>query len=365
MQKKDKYNIAVVGAKGAVGHEMIKLLEASSIPVGEFKPFGSARTKGVEILFRGKKYKNNELKCTREEFKGIDIVLSSPGASVSKQFAEHAIAEGAIIIDNTSAFRMDPKVPLVVPEINATDIKEDSKIIANPNCSAIMMLMAAAPLHRHNKIKRIYCATYQAVSGAGATAMVELYNQAKEFVERVEKNPMSKSDLLAAVQDETDKLGKKPLAKSVFPHQIAFNLFSHNTAIENTGYNGEESKMIQESKKILHDKTIQIATTCIRVPVLRAHTEVLYIEFEKRMTPDEALGILIKSPGIEIQNDPQDNHFPMPIEASGKKKVLVGRIRQDLANENGLALMVSGDQLWKGAALNAVQIAEYLVSNAK
>ena len=365
MKKKDQYNIAVVGAKGAVGYEMIKLLADSKIPVGEFKPFGSARTKGVAISFRGKSYKISELKSTREEFKGVDIVLSSPGASVSKQFAPLAVAEGAIIIDNTSAFRMDPKVPLVIPEINASDIKEDSKIIANPNCSAIMMLMAVAPLHRVNKIRRIHCATYQAVSGAGATAMVELYNQAKEFVQRVENNPKSKTDLLAAVQDETDSLGKKPLAKSVFPHQIAFNLFSHNTAIEESGYNGEELKMIQESKKILHDKSIKIATTCIRVPVLRAHTEVLYLEFENKMTPNEALGILIKSPGIEIQNNPKDNHFPMPIEASGKKKVLVGRIREDLSCENGLALMVSGDQLWKGAALNAVQIAEYLVSNAK
>ena len=233
-----------------------------------------------------------------------------------------------------------------------------SAIAASANC-----LLTEAP--GLDKIRRIHCATYQAVSGAGATAMVELYSQAKEFVERVEKNSKSKSDLLAAVQEETDRLSKSPLAKSVFPHQIAFNLFSHNAAIEDKGYNGEELKMIQESKKILHDNSIQIATTCIRVPVLRAHTEVLYVEFEKKMTPDEALGILIKSPGIEIQNNPKDNHFPMPIEATGKKKVLVGRIREDLSCENGLALMVSGDQLWKGAALNAVQIAEYLVSNAK
>ncbi len=363
MKKKDKYNFAVVGAKGAVGHEMIRLLDSSSIPVGDFRPFGSSRTAGQEIVFRKQTYKNIELKYTRDQFKGVDIVLSSPGASVSKQFVDAARAEGAIIIDNTSAFRMDPKVPLVIPEVNPDDIQKHNGIIANPNCSAIMMLMAVAPLHKKIRIRRIHCATYQAVSGAGAMAMVELYNQSKEFVERVEKNSHSKNNLLAAVQEETERLGAHPLAKSVFPYQIAFNLFSHNAAIEDKGYNGEELKMIQEAKKILHDDAIKIVTTCIRVPVLRAHTEVLYLEFENKMTPDEALQILIKSPGLAIQNNPKANHFPMPIEASGKKKVLVGRIREDLSCENGLALMVSGDQLWKGAALNAVQIAEYLVNH--
>lgn len=365
MKKKNKYNIAVVGAKGAVGHEMIKLLETSDIPVGEFKPFGSVRTKGADILFRGVPYKNNELKSNQEEFSGIDIVLSSPGASVSKQFVPHALKAGVIVIDNTSAFRMDPKVPLVIPEINGDDVAKHSGIIANPNCSAIMMLMAVAPLHKKNKVRRIHCATYQAVSGAGATAMVELYSQAKEFVERVEKNSKSKSDLLAAVQDETNKLSAQPLAKNVFPHQIAFNLFSHNATVEEKGYNGEELKMIAESKKILHDDSIKIATTCIRVPVLRAHTEVLYLDFDKKMKPEEAREILKNAPGVELQDDVGKNHFPMPVEASGRKKVLVGRIREDLSSENGLVLMVSGDQLWKGAALNAVQIAEYLVRNAK
>jgi aspartate-semialdehyde dehydrogenase len=364
MKKKDKYNIAVVGAKGAVGHEMIKLLADSPIPVGEFRPFGSARTAGQKISFRGKEYVNQELRFTRDQFQGIDVVLSSPGASVSKKFIDAALAEGCVVVDNTSAFRMDPKVPLVVPEINGADIAKHQGIIANPNCSAIMMLMAVAPLHRKNKIKRIHCATYQAVSGAGATAMVELYNQAKEFVGRVENNPKAKIDLLAAVQDETELLSSKPLAKSVFPHQIAFNLFSHNSAIEDKRYNGEELKMIQESKKILHDDSIKIVTTCVRVPVLRAHTEVIYLEFERKMAPEEAREILRAAPGVDIQDDAGLNHFPMPIEASGRKKVLVGRIREDLSSDHGLALMVSGDQLWKGAALNAVQIAEYLVNHA-
>lgn len=329
-----KFNVAVVGAKGAVGHEIITLLEKRKFPVGEFRPFGSARSAGQKVSFNGKEYSIQELKAQPGEFKGIDIILSSPGASVSKQFAPHAVKDGALIIDNTSAFRMNPDVPLVVPEINGEDIFKHKGIIANPNCSAIIMLMAVAPLHRKNRIRRVLCSTYQAVSGAGAVAMEELKNQTREILE-----------------------GKVP-TKNVFPHQIAFNLFSHNAAVEEGGYNGEELKMIQESHKILHDDSIKIVTTCIRVPVLRAHTEVLYLEFEKPMTPEEAKDILKNFPGVDIQDDSKANHFPMPIEASHRENVMVGRIRKDLSSENGLALMVAGDQLWKGAALNAVQIAE-------
>lgn len=332
--------MAVVGAKGAVGQEIIKLLEKRKFPVGEFRPFGSSRSKGQIVRLNGKDYSNQELKVEPGEFKGIDIVLSSPGASVSKQFVPHAVKDGALVIDNTSAFRMDPGVPLVVPEINGDDIFKNKGVIANPNCSAIIMLMAIAPLHKVNRIRRVLCSTYQAVSGAGTKAMEELKKQTSEV------------------------LAGKPPTKEVFPHQIAFNLFSHNAAIEKDGYNGEELKMIQEAKKILHDDAIKIVTTCIRVPVFRAHTEVLYLEFEKPMKPEEAREILRRSGGIEIQDDPASNHFPMPIEASNRENVLVGRIRKDLSNENGLAMMVSGDQLWKGAALNAVQIAE-LWANAK
>ncbi len=327
-------NVAVVGAKGAVGHEIIKLLEKRKFPAGEFRPFGSARTKGEPIAFNGKNFPNQELKFQPGEFKGIDIVLSSPGASVSRQFVPHAVKDGALVIDNTSAFRMDPSVPLVIPEINGEDIFKHKGIIANPNCSAIIMLMAVAPLHQKNRVRRILCATYQAVSGAGAAAMQELKDQTREV------------------------LAGQPASKKVFPHQIAFNLFSHNAVMESNGYNGEELKMIQESHKILHDDSIKIVTTCIRVPVLRAHTEVLYLEFEKPMKPEEAREILRQSPGIDIQDDSESNHFPMPIEASNRENILVGRIRKDLSSDNGLALMVSGDQLWKGAALNAVQIAE-------
>jgi aspartate-semialdehyde dehydrogenase len=337
LKKKSTYNVAVVGAKGAVGQEMVALLEARKFPVGEFRPFGSSKTKGSAVRFNGKDYSNQELKFTDDEFKGIDIILSSPGAQVSKQLVPHALKSGAVVIDNTSAFRMDPGTPLVVPEINAGDIAQHKGIIANPNCSAIIMLMAVAPLHKKSRIKRILCATYQSVSGAGAKAMEELKTQTRDYLEG------------------------KPLKKEVFPYQIAFNLFSHNSAVESNGYNGEELKMIQESRKILHDDSIQIVTTCMRVPVLRAHTEVLYLEFEKKMNANEARRILSETPGIEIVDDAKANHFPMPIEASSREKVLVGRIREDLSSPNGLALIVSGDQLWKGAALNAVQIAEHLI----
>jgi len=335
-----KVNVAIVGTFGAVGHEMLFLLEKRKFPVGELRPFGSSRTAGKEFLFNGQKYKNIELKCQPGEFKGIDIVLSSPGASVSKQFVPHAIKDGALVIDNTSAFRMNPDVPLVVPEINAEDIFKHKGIVANPNCSAIIMLMAVAPLHRRNRVRRILCATYQAVSGAGMTGIEELERQTREIA------------------------GGLTPTKSTFPHQIAFNVFSHNAAIEDNGYNGEENKMIQESRKILHDDSIKIAVTCMRVPVIRAHTEVLYLEFEKPMKPEEAREILSRAPGVDLQDDPKGNHFPMPIEASNRENVLVGRIRKDLSSENGLALMVAGDQLWKGAALNAVQIAEEWLKKA-
>lgn len=365
MKKKSKYNVAVVGAKGAVGHEIIRILEERNFPVAEFHPFGSSRTKGDPIRFNGKDYPNQELKSAPGEFDGIDIVLSSPGASVSKKFVPHAIKSGAVIIDNTSAFRMHPKVPLVIPEVNGEDIRKHDGIVANPNCSAIIMLMAIAPLHKKNRIKRVLCATYQAVSGAGATGMIELYKQSEEFVERVKNNSAYSKDLLAAIRTEIEHVqtDSKPLQKKVFPHQIAFNLFSHNSAIEDSGYNSEELKMIAESRKILHDEKIRIATTCIRVPILRAHSEVLYLEFESKMSPEKAQNILSKAPGVEVVDFSEKNYFPMPIKASGGDKILVGRIREDLSLKNGLALFVAGDQLRKGAALNAVQIAEALIKN--
>ncbi len=364
-----KYNVAVVGARGAVGQEIIRLLEARSFPVAELRPFGSARSKGKKTRFGGREIDILELGFNEEEFRGIDLVLSSPGASISKKFVPFALQAGVkAIVDNTSAFRMDPKVPLVIPEINGRDIKKykglpagRQGIIANPNCSAIIMLMAVAPLYKKNKVKRILCTTYQAVSGAGASAMVELFKQTEEFVDRVRQNPAYSKDLLAAVQGEMRNMKQSPLQKTVFPHQTAFNVFSHNSAVEANGYNGEELKMIAESRKILHDEKIRIATTCIRVPVFRAHSEAVYLEFEKKMTPERARKILAKAPGVQVVNDSKANHFPMPLEASEEYKVSVGRIREDLSLKNGLALFVAGDQLWKGAALNAVQIAEELI----
>src|SRR3989338_5114897 len=249
MKKKTKYNIAVVGAKGAVGSEMIKILEERKFPVAELRLFGSARSKGTTVRFQDCDVTVRELKFESKEFQGVDIILSSPGASVSSKFVPHAVKAGAVIIDNTSAFRMHPKVPLVIPEINPEDIGKHKGIIANPNCSAIIMLMAVAPLHRKNPIKSVICSTYQSASGAGAKAMKELETQTRDFLEG------------------------KPIKKEVFPHQIAFNLFSHNSFVEENGYNSEELKMIEESRKILHDDSIRIAVTCVRVPVFRAHSE--------------------------------------------------------------------------------------------
>ena len=362
MKRKSKYNVAIVGASGAVGSEFRSLLEERNFPVDELRIFGTSRSAGVKFSFRGQMIAARELKFNRQEFDGIDIVLSSPGKSVAKKFAPFAIEAGAVIVDNTSAFRMDPKIPLVVPEINAADIKKHKGIIANPNCSAIIMLMAVAPLHKKNRVKRIIVSTYQSASGAGAKAMRELYNQTKEFLGRVEAHP---------AQDELEKIEQtvkgiqtgKSLEKVAFPHQIAFNLFSHNSAIADGGYNEEELKIIEESRKILHAEKLRICPTCVRVPVYRAHSESIVLEFEKKMTPEQARKILSKANGVKLIDDQEKNYFPMPIEASGGDDVLVGRIREDLSFKNGLALFVAGDQLRKGAALNAVQIAERLIKN--
>ncbi|OGX06505.1 MAG: aspartate-semialdehyde dehydrogenase [Omnitrophica bacterium RIFCSPLOWO2_12_FULL_50_11] len=336
--KKDKYNVAVVGASGAVGQEMVKILEERDFPVEKLSLFGSERSEGKSAKFRNQKVTIQKLAIEPTSFDGFDLVLSSAGAFVSKQFIPVAVERGAVVIDNTSAFRLDPAVPLVIPEINPEDIQKHKGIIANPNCTAAIMLVAVAPLHRKNRIKRIICATYQSASGAGARAMQELENQTRDYLEG------------------------KPLRKEVFPHQIAFNLFSHDSPVSESGYNTEELKVIQESKKILHDDQIRIGITCVRVPVMRAHSAAIYLEFESKMTPREARKILEDAPGVKVVDEPQKGHFPMPIEASGQDQVLVGRIRDDGSTENGLALFVSGDQLRKGAALNAIQIAERLIN---
>ncbi len=334
MKRKSKYNVVIMGATGAVGEEMLKILEERKFPVEKLVLLASARSVGRKYNFHGREIAVQELK--EDSFAGIDIVLASAGGSISKKFVPFAVKAEAVVIDNTSAFRMDPKVPLVIPEINPEDIKKHKGIIANPNCSTIIMLVPIFPIHRKNRIRRIIVSTYQAASGAGAKAMKELEDQSRDVLEG------------------------RPVKKEIFPHQIAFNLFSHNSAVKSEGYNEEEIKMIKETKKIFHDDKIKISATSVRVPVFRAHSESIALELSKTPDLDGIRSILKKAPGIKIVDDAEKNHFPMPLEASGADDVLVGRIRRDLSSPKGLCLFVSGDQLRKGAALNAVQIAEIL-----
>lgn len=334
-KKKQKYNVAVAGATGAVGREFLKVLEKRNFPVDRIKFLASSRSAGKKLEFRGREYPVEEL--TTGSFEGVDIALFSAGGARSLEFCPAAVASGAVVVDNSSAYRMDPKVPLVIPEINPEDISKHNGIIANPNCSTIIAAMAIWPIHRVSRIKRMVVATYQAVSGAGAVAIDELKTQTADF------------------------LSGKPVTKKVLKHQIAFNLFSHDSAISSDGYSEEELKMIRETRKIFHDDAIEISPTAVRVPVFRAHAEAIHLLLEKPLSVEEATVALSGMPGVKIVDDRKDNHFPMPIEVSGNDDVYVGRIRRDLGSKNGLNLFVCGDQLLKGAALNAVQIAEKLV----
>jgi aspartate-semialdehyde dehydrogenase len=327
-------NIAVVGATGAVGVEILRVLERRNFPVGTLKLLASERSVGKKLDFKGKSHTVELL--TADSFKGIDIAFFSAGATRSREFVPAAKAAGAVVIDNSSAFRMDPNTPLVVPEVNPGDLKRHKGVIANPNCTAAILATAVWPIHQAVGIRKIVVSTYQAASGAGAAAMQELEDQVHQYAEG------------------------KEITHSVFPHQIAFNLFSHNTKMAENGYNEEENKVIEEMRKMFHAPELPILPTCIRVPVLRAHAESVALELEAPMSPEEAREILRRSPGIKIVDDPKANHFPMPLEASGDLDVHVGRIRCDPTNPNGLALFVAGDQLLKGAAWNAVQIAEEL-----
>jgi aspartate-semialdehyde dehydrogenase len=316
-----------------VGAEFLKLLAERPFPLGELKLLASARSAGSVIPFKDREIAVEEL--SDRSFAGIDIAFFSAGGGRSRQFAPAAVEAGALVIDNSSAFRMDPDVPLVVPEINPEDIDTHRGIIANPNCSTIILLMALEPLRRLAPIRRVVVSTYQAASGAGAKAMEELEQQAARILR-----------------------GEDP-APQIFPHPIAFNLFSHNTAIDETGYNEEERKMIHESRKILHDPDIQITATCVRVPVLRAHCESINVEFaEARPSLESIRDALSSFPGVRLVDNRDENHFPMPIEASGIDEVLVGRIRNDLSSSRAVDLFVAGDQILKGAALNGWQIAE-------
>jgi aspartate-semialdehyde dehydrogenase len=331
-------NIAILGATGAVGVEFIAVLEQRRTPVGTLRLLASARSAGKKLAFRGREIVVEEVGA--KSFDGIDIALFSAGAGASRTWAPVATAAGARVVDNSSAFRMDDGVPLVIPEINPQVIG-DARMIANPNCSTIIMNMAVWPLHRVHPVRRIVVSTYQAASGAGWQAMLELENQTREV------------------------LAGKPASPKVFPHQIAFNLFSHNTTIGEDGYNVEERKMILETRKIFDAPELAITATCIRVPVLRAHSESINLTFEEPITEEEVRGILSLAPGVQVVDDRSGNRFPMPIDASGQDACYVGRIRRDLSQPDGrgIELFVSGDQLRKGAALNAVQIAEVMLGH--
>ncbi len=329
--------VAIVGVTGAVGAEFIATLDKRAFPVGRLKALASPRSAGRTLDFRGQAVPIEAL--TEASFEGVDIALFSAGGEISRRFAPLAVKAGAVVVDNSSAFRMQAGVPLVIPEVNARRIRDHQGIIANPNCAAITALVPLWPIHRMNRIKRLILATYQAASGAGAAAMEELRDSTRAY------------------------LDGQPYAPKVLPHPYAFNLFSHNTTIDPaTGYNDEETKVIKETRKIFEDDRIAVGVTCVRVPVLRAHCEAITFECERPITEHEVRKILSNAPGVKIVDDRVRNYFPMPVDASGQDDVLIGRIRKDLSDPTGhsISMFVAADQLLKGAALNAIQIAELL-----
>jgi aspartate-semialdehyde dehydrogenase len=329
--------VAIAGVTGAVGAEFIATLNKRQFPVRKLKALASARSAGKKLGFRGEVITVEEL--TERSFDGVDLVLFSAGSGIARKYAPIAVKAGAVVIDNSSAFRMEANVPLVIPEINARRIAEHNGIIAVPNCSAITALVPLWPIHRNNRIKRVILSTYQAVSGAGAAAMQELMESTRA------------------------KLAGRAFQPKVLPHPCAFNVFNHDTRIDpETGYNEEETKVIRESRKIFEDERIAIGVTCVRVPVLRAHSQAITFECERPISEDEVRAILSEAPGVKIVDDRAKNYFPMPVDASGQDDVLVGRIRRDLSDASGhsISMFVAADQLLKGAALNAIQIAELL-----
>ncbi|HOP85767.1 MAG TPA: aspartate-semialdehyde dehydrogenase [Syntrophorhabdaceae bacterium] len=331
------YNVAVAGATGAVGNEMVEILEERNFPVKNLKLLASSRSVGKTITFKGEEIKVEELK--EDSFKGIDIGLFSPGGAVSMKFAPIAAASGCVVIDNTSAFRMEPDIPLVVPEVNEHAIAgyKNRGIISNPNCSTIQMVVVLKPLHDYAKIKRIVVSTYQAVSGTGKKAIYELEQQ-----------------VLAIYNN-------KEIEKKVYPHQIAFNCLPHIDSFLENGYTKEEMKMVNETKKIMEDPNIQVTATTVRVPVFYGHSESVNVEFENEITPEKARELLEKAPGVKVVDDPTKNLYPLAIYAAGKDETFVGRIRKDETVKYGLNMWIVADNIRKGAALNAVQIAEVLI----
>lgn len=331
-----KLRVAILGATGAVGAELLELLESRNFPLADLKLLASPRSSGRRLPFKGE---NLLVEAVSENsFAQVDIVLASAGGSTSKAFGPKAVEKGAVVIDNSSAFRLDPKVPLIVPEVNPEAAATHQGIIANPNCTTILMAIAVWPLHQVQPVQRIVAATYQSASGAGQRAMEEVKAQA-----------------LAILQ------GEIPPTES-FPYPLAFNLFPHNTPINEQGYCEEEMKMVNETRKIFNAPSLRVSATCVRVPVLRAHSEAINIEFAQPFPVDKAREVLSTAPGLKLVEDWKANYFPMPIDASGRDEVLVGRIRQDISHPCGLELWLCGDQIRKGAALNAVQIAELLVA---
>jgi aspartate-semialdehyde dehydrogenase len=333
----DGYGVAVAGATGAVGEVMLQVLEERKFPVRRLKLLASERSVGKVLRFQGEGIPVEQL--TTGSFGGVDIALFSAGASRSKEFAPAAWKSGAVVVDNSSAFRMDPDIPLVVPEINPHAVAQYVKrgIIANPNCTTIVTLMALAPLHRYSRIQRVVASSYQAVSGAGAKALEELKSQVRAWVKG------------------------EPLPVAAFPYQIAFNLLPHIDAFQDNGYTKEELKLVNETRKILEDDAIRVSPTTVRVPVFTAHSVSVHIETERKIPAAKAKELFAAFPGLQVLDDPANRQYPMPLFAAGQDDCFVGRIREDLAVENGLNFWVVGDQLRKGAALNAVQIAEVLI----
>ena len=331
------YNVAIVGASGAVGHEFLKIMEERNFPVGELRLLATERSAGKKIVFKNKEYTVE--KTTKDSFDGMDIALFA-GGSASKEYAEPAVKAGAVVIDNSSAFRYDPDVPLVVPEVNPEDVRQHHGIIANPNCSTIVMLVPLKPLHDAAHIKRIVVSTYQAASGAGLPGMRELQQHTEDII-----------------------IGR-PVQVTAFSHQIAFNLFPQIDVLKEDDYYKEEMKMVWETRKMLHEPDMLVSATTVRVPVFRSHSEAVWIETEKPLSPEEAREILRNAPGVIVEDDPANNVFPTPLEASDHDEVYVGRIRKDISCPgNGLVLWLCGDQIRKGAATNAIQMAELLIKD--
>ncbi len=328
-------HVAIVGASGAVGVEMIRTLERRNFPVGSLRLLASKRSAGKSLNFRGETLTIEEL--TPSSFEGVDIALFSAGGGISKEWGPEAVKAGAVVVDNSSAFRLDASVPLVVPEINAQDALSHQGIIANPNCTTAITLMALYPLHQAFGVERVFASTYQAVSGTGAQAIVELENQVRQLSQGEDVSP------------------------EVYPHQIAFNVLPHVDSFLAEGYTREEMKLENEGRKIMHHPSFRASVTCVRVPVYRAHSIAISAEFQQPVDLQRAQDILSRAPGLDVVDDPQQNQYPLPLRASGKDHCQVGRLRVDCALDNGLCFWVAGDQLLKGAALNAVQIAELLV----